>query len=42
MGVAPVDRAVVSWIGTTAGTSGEMIRDVMVHRVEQRFGDIRA
>src|SRR6185436_16958096 len=27
---------------TTAGISGEMIRDMMVRCVEQRFGDIRA
>lgn len=36
------DRAVISWVATTAGISGEMIRDMMVHCVEQRFGDIRA
>jgi transposase InsO family protein len=35
-------REVISWVATTAGISGEMIRDMMVHCVEQRFGDIRA
>ena len=36
------DREVISWVATTAGISGEMIRDMMVRCVEQRFGDIRA
>ena len=36
------DREVISWVATTAGISGEMIRDMMVHCVEQRFGDMRA
>ena len=36
------DREVIGWVATTAGISGEMIRDMMVHCVEQRFGDIRA
>jgi transposase InsO family protein len=36
------DREVISWIATTAGISGEMIRDMMVQCVEQRFGDLRA
>jgi transposase InsO family protein len=36
------DREVISWVATTAGISGEMIWDTMVHRVEQRFGGIRA
>ncbi len=35
------DREVISWVATTAGISGEMIRDMMVNCVEQRFGDIR-
>ena len=34
------DREVISWVATTAGISGEMIRDMMVHCVEQRFGDM--
>jgi putative transposase len=36
------DREVISWIATTAGISGEMIRDMMVRSVEQRFGTLRA
>jgi transposase InsO family protein len=36
------DREVIGWVATTAGISGEMIRDMMVHCVEQRFGDMRA
>lgn len=32
------DREVIGWVATTAGISGEMIRDMMVHCVEQRFG----
>jgi len=36
------DREVISWVATTAGISGEMIRDMMVNCVEQRFRDIRA
>ena len=36
------DREVISWVATTAGISGEMIRDMMVHCGEQRFADIRA
>ena len=36
------DREVISWVATTAGISGEMIRDMMVQYVEQRFGDVRA
>jgi len=36
------DREAISWVGTTAGISGEMIRDMMVRCVEQRFGAIRA
>ena len=36
------DREVIGWVATTAGISGEMIRDMMVRCVEQRFGGIRA
>jgi transposase InsO family protein len=36
------DREVISWVATTAGISGGMIRDMMVRSVEQRFGTIRA
>jgi putative transposase len=28
----------VSWIATTGGISGEMIRDLMLESVEKRFG----
>jgi putative transposase len=36
------DREVVSWVATTAGISGEMIRDMMAQCVERRFGDVRS
>jgi transposase InsO family protein len=36
------DREVIGWVATTAGISGGMIRDMMVHCVEQRFSAIRA
>jgi putative transposase len=36
------DREAISWVATTTGISGEMIRDMMVRCVEQRFGEIRA
>jgi putative transposase len=36
------DREAISWVATTAGISGEMIRDMMVRSVEQRFSGIRA
>jgi putative transposase len=36
------DREVIGWVATTAGISGEMIRDMMVYCVEQRFDAIRA
>ena len=36
------DREIIGWIATTAGISGEMIRDMMVHCVEKRFAAIRA
>lgn len=32
------DREVMGWVATTAGLSGEMIRDRMVECVEARFG----
>ena len=31
------DREVIGWLATTAGISGEMIRDMMVQCVERRF-----
>jgi len=36
------DREAISWVAITGGISGEMIRDMMVRCVEQRFGAIRA
>ena len=36
------DREVISWIATTAGISGETIRDLMVECVERRFSGVRA
>ena len=36
------DREVIGWLATTAGISGEMIRDMMVECVERRFGTYRA
>jgi Integrase core domain len=36
------DRKAISWVATTAGISGEMIRDMMVRCIERRFGAIRA
>jgi hypothetical protein len=35
------DREVISWVATTAGISGEIIPDMMVHCVEQRFAAMR-
>ena len=32
------DREAIGWTATTAGISGEMIRDMMVNCVEKRFG----
>ena len=31
------DREIISWVATTAGISGEMIRDMMVDCVDKRF-----
>jgi transposase InsO family protein len=36
------DREIISWVATTAGISGAMIRDMMVACVERRFGAFRA
>ena len=36
------DREIIGWIATTAGISGEMIRDLMVECVETRFASPRA
>ena len=35
------DREIIAWSATTAGISGEMVRDLMVACVESRFGTIR-
>jgi len=35
------DREVIAWSATTAGVSGEMVRDLMVACVERRFGATR-
>ena len=36
------DREAIGWMATTAGISGEMIRDLMIQCVEARFGTFRA
>ncbi|WP_406857171.1 IS3 family transposase [Alsobacter sp. KACC 23698] len=36
------DGEVIGWTATTDGQSGEIIRDMMVHCVEARFGSCRA
>jgi transposase InsO family protein len=36
------DREIIGWLATTAGISGEMIRDMMVQCVERRFASERA
>ena len=36
------DREAITWCGTTAGISGEIVRDMMLAAVEQRFGGYRA
>ena len=36
------DREVIGWTATTAGISGEMIRDMMVQCIERRFGTLPA
>jgi transposase InsO family protein len=32
------DREIISYIATTAGISGEMVRDLMAESIEARFG----
>jgi transposase InsO family protein len=32
------DREIIAWSATTAGISGEIVRDLMVACVERRFG----
>jgi len=36
------DREAITWTGTTAGISGEMVRDMMLIAVERRFGAYQA
>lgn len=36
------DREAMAWVATTAGISGEMIRDLMVSCVEKRFATVAA
>src|ERR1700733_12502865 len=36
------DREAIGWVATTAGISGEMVRDMMIQCVETRFGTCRA
>jgi putative transposase len=36
------DREIIGWSATTAGVSGEMVRDLMVTCVERRFGSMKA
>ena len=35
------DREILAWHATTAGISGEVVRDLMVACVERRFGGTR-
>ena len=37
-GIDACDREVMAWSATTAGISGEMVRDLMIVCVERRFG----
>jgi putative transposase len=34
------DREAMSWVATTGGITGELVRDLMVEAVEQRFGAV--
>ena len=36
------DREAISWAATTGGHSGDVVRDVMLAAVEQRFGTAQA
>ena len=36
------DREVIGWLATSAGISGEMVRDLMIACVERRFGISKA
>jgi putative transposase len=35
------DREIIAWSATTAGISGEMVQDLMVTCIEQRFGSLK-
>ena len=35
------DREVIAWVAATGGISGQMVRDLMLARVEARFGGLR-
>ena len=35
------DREAMSWAATTGGYSGDVVRDVMLAAVENRFGNVR-
>ena len=34
------DREIISWVATTAGINGEMIRDLIAESVDARFGNV--
>ena len=34
------DREIISHVATTGGITGEMVRDLMIESVEQRFGNV--
>jgi putative transposase len=36
------DREIIAWSATTTGIAGEMVQDLMVACVEQRFGSLKA
>jgi putative transposase len=36
------DREAITWTATTAGISGEMVRDMMLVAIERRFGNYHA
>ena len=36
------DRAVMAWVSSTGGISGQMVRDLMLACIETRFGTLRA
>ncbi|GJE42487.1 hypothetical protein AEGHOMDF_1659 [Methylobacterium soli] len=36
------DREVIAWVASTGGVTGQMVRDLMLTCVEERFGGLRA